>query len=74
MYDVEQIKKDMKNNLSEFRYKHSIRVADTARKLAQHYKIDEEKVYIAGIVHDIAKEFSREERSEEHTSELQSPS
>jgi len=36
-------------------------VADEARKLAKYYKIDEDKAYITGLTHDIAKEFSDEE-------------
>lgn len=61
MYNIEQIKKDLKNSLSQFRYEHSILVADEAKMLAKHYHLDEEKAYIAGLVHDIAKEFNNEE-------------
>lgn len=61
MNDIEQIKNDVKEKMSEFRFEHSMRVAEEARKLAKHYKLDEEKAYITGIVHDIAKEFSNEE-------------
>lgn len=60
-YNIEKIKNDLKNNLSQFRYEHSIRVAESARSLAEHYNINAEKAYIAGLVHDIAKEFSSEE-------------
>lgn len=58
---IERIKEDLKNNLSEYRYEHSILVAQEAKKLANQYNVDEEKAYIAGLVHDIAKEFSDEE-------------
>ena len=51
----------MKNNLSEYRYCHSVRVAEEASRLARVYHVDEKKAYIAGLVHDIAKEFSDEE-------------
>ena len=57
MYDIEKIKEDLKNNLSEFRFEHSLLVANEAQKLALHYKLDSEKAYVAGLVHDIAKEF-----------------
>lgn len=57
----EKIKKDLKNMLSNFRYKHSLMVADEARKLAIRYDVDEDKAYIAGLLHDIAKEFTEEE-------------
>ena len=61
MYTIEQIKEDLKKYLSQYRYEHSILVAEEAKKLANHYNEDEEKAYIAGLVHDIAKEFSDEE-------------
>ena len=61
MYDIDKIKKDLKNILSDYRYEHSILVADEAKNLANHYGIDEDKAYLAGLVHDIAKEFSNEE-------------
>ena len=61
MYNIEKIKNDLKSNLSQFRYEHSIRVANEAKKLAEYYNADSEKAYLAGIVHDIAKEFSNEE-------------
>lgn len=64
MYNIEQIKKDLKNNLSEFRYNHSIMVAEESQRLARQYNLDEEKAYVAGLVHDIAKEFSDEENVE----------
>ena len=58
---IEKIKEDLKSTLSDYRYEHSILVAQEAKKLANQYKVDEEKAYIAGLVHDIAKEFSDEE-------------
>lgn len=61
MYDIDNIKKDLKNNLSEFRYNHSIMVAEEARNLARHYNINEDKAYVAGLVHDVSKEFSPED-------------
>ncbi len=64
MYNVEKIKRDLKDNLSEFRYEHSIMVAEEAKKLAEHYNLDEEKSYVTGLVHDIAKEFNDEQNKE----------
>lgn len=61
MNKIEKIKEDLKSTLSDYRYEHSILVAQEAKKLANQYKVDEEKAYIAGLVHDIAKEFSDEE-------------
>lgn len=58
---IEEIKEYLRNNLSEYRYDHSIRVAEEARKLAKHYNCNGENAYIAGLLHDIAKEYSKEE-------------
>lgn len=58
---IERIKKDLKELLSDYRYEHSLRVGETAKELARIYQIDEEKAYLAGIIHDIAKEFTKEE-------------
>ena len=42
---------------------HTRGCADTARKLAHRFDIDEEKVVIASYLHDIAKIFSKERQS-----------
>lgn len=55
---VEKIKVDLKESLSEKRYLHCLRVGEEAQKLARIYGYDEAKAYVAGILHDIAKEFS----------------
>lgn len=56
MIDIESIKNYLENNLSKKRYTHSLGVADEAVKLAEHYGADADKAYIAGLVHDCAKE------------------
>lgn len=61
MYNIEKINEYLKNNLSKYRYEHSIIVAEEAKLLAHHYNYSEAKAYIAGLVHDIAKEFTEEE-------------
>ena len=58
---IEEIEKEVKEKLSPFRYDHSLRVGEEAKKLAVHYHIDEQKAYVAGILHDIAKELPEEE-------------
>lgn len=55
---IDSIKKDLKMNLSQYRYEHSILVAEEAKALAHTYQCNPEKAYIAGLVHDIAKEFT----------------
>ena len=54
--DVEYIKARIKEALSEKRYNHSLGVAEEAVKLAKHYNADADKAYIAGLLHDCAKE------------------
>lgn len=61
MYNIEKITNDLKRLVKDKRYEHSILVAKEAKELAKHYNYDEEKAYIAGLVHDIAKEFTQEE-------------
>lgn len=56
MTDIDEIKNYLKKNLSEKRYKHSVGTAEQSKALAKHYGADEEKAYLAGLVHDCAKE------------------
>ncbi len=56
MIDIDKIKEYLKKTLSEKRYIHSLGVAEEAVSLAKHYGADENKAYIAGLCHDIAKE------------------
>ena len=58
---IEKIKIDLKEMLSEKRYNHSIGVMNKAVELAKIYGVDEDKVALAGLTHDIAKEISDEE-------------
>ena len=58
---IDQINEDLKNSLSPKRYNHSIMVAKEAKSLAKHYHINEDKAYLAGLIHDVAKELTEEE-------------
>lgn len=49
------MKRHLKNILSEKRYNHTIAVAETAIKLAKIYGADINKVEIAALLHDCAK-------------------
>lgn len=60
MKTYEQIKKYIKNILSEKRFYHSECVAERCIELAKIYKVDEEKAKLVGIAHDVAKEMSAE--------------
>ncbi|MGL6120880.1 MAG: bis(5'-nucleosyl)-tetraphosphatase (symmetrical) YqeK [Fusobacteriaceae bacterium] len=53
---LEKIKLELKNMLSEKRYNHSISVMKTAVKIAEKYEVDEEKIKIAALLHDVLKE------------------
>ncbi len=46
----------LKENLSKKRYNHSVNVAGAALELARKYGADTDKAYIAGLLHDCAKE------------------
>lgn len=48
----------VQSQLTTKRFEHSLRVADTAKKLANLYGTDEEKAELAGILHDYAKCFT----------------
>lgn len=51
----------IKNAMSTKRYGHSIRVAETASKLAQAYQINQHAAYQAGLLHDYCKELPKSE-------------
>lgn len=52
---VDEYKIILRHNLSEKRYFHSLCVAAEAKKLAETYGGDCDKMYIAGLLHDITK-------------------
>lgn len=54
--------KRIKKQLSSKRYEHSVRVAETAVKLARLHGCNEEKAEIAGLLHDYCKEYPKEEQ------------
>lgn len=56
MMEESKIKKYLENALSEKRFKHSLGVAEEAERLADKYGTDKKKAYLAGLVHDVAKE------------------
>ena len=43
----------LKEKLDEYRFNHSIAVANQAKYLAEKYGCDVEKAYLAGLLHDI---------------------
>ncbi len=53
--------KQLKEFLCPKRFRHTIGVAKMAEKLAVHYQIDKEKAYLAGLLHDCAKNLPEDE-------------
>ena len=58
---IEKIKKDLKENMSEKRFEHSVSVMKKAIELAKIYNEDEDEAALAGLTHDIAKEIPDDE-------------
>ena len=46
----------IKSKLSPYRFNHSVEVAKSAVYLAEKYGGDSEKMYVAGLLHDVLKE------------------
>lgn len=57
-----KIRQLLRSRLDDYRYIHSLGVADSARGLAKIYGADEEKAYFAGLLHDIAKNTPKNEQ------------
>lgn len=53
-----EILNKLEKNLSPKRYKHSVRVAETAERLAVKYDADPHLAYLAGLLHDCARDYS----------------
>ncbi len=50
-----------RERLSDKRYAHTLRVAETARRLAKLHGLDQERARLAGLLHDTAREIGKEE-------------
>ncbi len=64
MYNIKEYISIIKERLSDYRFYHSICVAESAKELARRYGADEEKAEVAGILHDIMKESGDSEQLE----------
>lgn len=58
---VEQYRQLMQKSLNAELYRHSLGTAEAASDLAGHYGSDKGKAYLAGLVHDYGKQFSKQE-------------
>lgn len=57
---LQKINQDIKKELSEKRYNHSVGVMRKAEELAKIYNVDVNKAKLVGLAHDIGKELSKE--------------
>lgn len=55
-------KRLLREKLDDYRFLHSLNVAESARVLASMYGGDEDKAYFAGLVHDVMKNATKEEQ------------
>lgn len=58
---VENINDFLKKNLSKHRYDHTLRVKNMAIKLGEIYGLDLNKLEISALLHDCAKDMSKED-------------
>lgn len=63
-YDTDLIQAKVRAMLGDERYHHSLMVAKAATELAEYYGLNPHHAHIAGLVHDICKEMSREQMAD----------
>ena len=59
--NLKQAKELVRDRLSDKRYEHTLNVRKMAVKLAKRYGVDEDKAALAALLHDSAKEISKDE-------------
>ena len=58
---TEEIRQFTMAHVKKSRYEHSVRVAETCARMCRQYGLDSRKGYLAGIGHDMCKDFSNED-------------
>lgn len=58
---TEEIRQFTEQHVKKSRYEHSIRVAQMCARMCRQYGLDSRKGYLAGIGHDMCKDFSDQE-------------
>ncbi len=58
---TEEIRAFTQAHVKKSRYEHSVRVAEMCARMCRQYGLDWRKGYLAGIGHDMCKDFSNEE-------------
>lgn len=59
--NIEMLKTKLSLIMPEKRYQHALGVAETAEKLAMQYGVDPQRASLAGLLHDIARDFDDNE-------------
>ena len=58
---IEEMRALLQQSLKPKRYEHSVRVYETALKMAAHYHADEKKVAVAALIHDCGRRIPKEQ-------------
>ena len=58
---TEEIRQFTMAHVKKSRYEHSVRVAETCARMCRQYGLDSRKGYLAGIGHDMCKDFSNDD-------------
>ena len=61
MMTIEEMRVLLQQSLKPKRYEHSVRVYETALKMAEHFHTDVKKVAIAALIHDCGRQISKEQ-------------
>lgn len=64
MYEISEMREIIRERLGKKRYLHSLNVAAEAVKFAKRWGFDEDKAYIAGLLHDCCKDAPQAEQRE----------
>ncbi|HHX61844.1 MAG TPA: HD domain-containing protein [Epulopiscium sp.] len=62
--DIPILQQYVEQHMTAYRFKHTLGVVETAKDLAVIYGVDSDKVTIAALFHDIAKEFTSTKKRE----------
>ena len=58
---VDEMRALLRQSLKPKRYEHSVRVYETAIKMAEHYHADVKKVAVAAMIHDCGRQIPKED-------------
>lgn len=53
--NIEKVKKLLSENVKESRYDHSVQTMKMAKKITDHYEINDERISLAALLHDCGK-------------------